>query len=66
MHTKQRGLRLVRMEEHMVTPIIIHPNGVIGILTTRFAVSGMTQDGMKSGVSGVIQFVGNLTVTGRR
>jgi hypothetical protein len=54
------------MEEHMVTPIIIHPNGVIGILTTRFAVSGMTQDGMKSGVSGVIQFVGNLTVTGRR
>jgi len=56
----------VCMEEDMMTPIIIHPNGVIGILTTRFAVSGMTQDGMKSGVSGVIQFVGNITVTGRR
>ena len=50
----------------MVTPIIIHPNGVIGTLTTRFVVSGMTQDGMKSGVSGAIQFVGNITVTGRR
>ena len=50
----------------MVTPIIIHPNGVIGTLTTRFVASGMMQDGMKSGVSGVIQFVGNITVTGRR
>ena len=56
----------MRMEEGMMTPIITHQNGVIGILTTRFVASGMTQDGMKSGVSGVIQFVGNITVTGRR
>jgi len=56
----------VCMEEDMMTPIIIHPNGVIGTLTTRFAVSGMTQDGMKSGVSGVIQFAGNITALGKR
>ena len=50
----------------MVTPIIIHQNGVIGTQIIPFVASGMTQDGMKSGVSGVIQFVGNITVTGRR
>jgi|3_EtaG_2_1085321.scaffolds.fasta_scaffold116139_2 hypothetical protein len=61
---KQAGLKSVRI--NTANPTIIHPNGVIGILTTRFAVSGMTQDGMKNGVSGAIQFAGNTMVTGRR
>ena len=53
------------MRISMTIPIIIHPNGVTGILTTPSAASGMTQDGMKSGVSGVIQFVGNITALGK-
>ena len=54
------------MRISIASPTVTHPNGVTGILTTPSAASGMTQDGMKSGVSGVIQFVGNITVTGRR
>ncbi len=54
------------MRISIASPTVTHQNGVIGILTTPSAASGMTQDGMKSGVSGVIQFVGNITVTGRR
>ena len=50
----------------IASPTVTHQNGVIGTQIIPFVASGMTQDGMKSGVSGVIQFVGNITVTGRK
>ena len=54
------------MRINTASPTIIHPNGVTGTQTILSAACGTMEDGMKSGVSGAIQFVGNIMVTGRR